>query len=156
MAEDHVAMAQVFGIERLHAEALGEYAVDAVLLHPLEMPEDRFAIMRAEDVGHPAVLVAERRDEFLIVVQLAHIGPEIDAAGAGLELTSGGVMTPAPAGAVPWRSKPALVAAQHLASQSGAINAGRRRAIVGPHGRYHVRTAWRRLLSRSHQTAPEG
>src|SRR5262249_30797390 len=119
MGKDDVAMAQVFGVGRFHTEALDENAVDAVLLHPLKVPENGFAVVRAEYFCHPAVRVAEGRGVFLVIVEFAHVRPEVNVAESGFEPTFGGVVTPSSAGAVSWSRKPALVAADHMAGQRG-------------------------------------
>src|SRR2546430_7210314 len=56
------------------------------------------------------------------------------SARAGLERTAAGVMTPAPAGAVPRGREPALVTAHHLAGQGRAVHACRGGPVVRTHG----------------------
>jgi hypothetical protein len=143
MSEDGIAVAQVFWVERLYAKALEKHTVDAILLHPLEMPEDRIAVVGAKDVSRLPFLMAEGRAISFIGIEFVDIRPEVDAAKTGPELAPDCIVPPPPAGAVFWRREPALVAAHNLASQRGAVNAGCRWAVVGPHGCYHFLTAWR-------------
>src|SRR5207244_9778660 len=101
-------------------------------------------VVGAEHLGDAAVLVAKGGGVFLVLVQIAHVGPQVDVARARFELALGGVVPPAAVGAVAGGSEPALVAAQDLAGQAGGIHALDRRAIVGVHRGDHGVTgrAW--------------
>ena len=107
------------GVAERAGESLHEDAVDARLAHPLEMPQHGRRLEGAEDFGGPAVGEADPGDEPLFGAQFGEIGPEIDAeisAGRRGEPIPPPVM-PAAIGPVAFTSEPALVAAQHLASQ---------------------------------------
>src|SRR5262249_10503850 len=79
-----------------------------------EVPQYRLAVMGTENRGHLAVRVPEGSGILLVVVQLAHVRPEVNGTRAGTEHALAGVVRPALAGAVTGSSEPALVAAHHF------------------------------------------
>src|SRR5438132_1387803 len=97
-------------------------------------------MMRTEDVGGAPVLVPKGGGDLLVVAEFAHVGPEVDATRAGLELALGGVVPPPPARAVSGGGEPALVAAQDFAGQGRTVDAPGRRPVVGAHGGDHFVT----------------
>ncbi|WP_431210373.1 hypothetical protein ACQ86N_30745 [Puia sp. P3] len=89
-------------------EALDEYAVDAVLLHPPEVQVGSGCVVAAWQVSGLSVGGCERG--FVDLLVLADVGPEVDLAVAGGEVAVCDVVVPAAACAVVGCVEPALVA----------------------------------------------
>jgi len=115
------------------AEALHERAVDAVLLHPLEVAQDGGLDRRAEQLGGRPVSIAIVAGEPLRGREFAQVGPEIDAAPRRLAVDPAPVH---PAGRVPIAlgHEPALIARHDLAGQRRGVDADLDRPFVGREG----------------------
>src|SRR5262249_44337175 len=115
MVEDRVAMRQRCRSPGLDDKSLHEDAIETVLLHPAKVPQYGLLLMGAEDIGRPAVGILKGRDEFLVVLQLAHIGPKIDVAAARTEFPALRIVPPAHLGPTPSGGEPALISGHALA-----------------------------------------
>ena len=134
MAQHGGELAQASGMRNLADESLHEHAVEAVVLHPFEMPQHGLAVEGAEHFRRAAVGELEGRGVTLVGIEFAHIGPQINLATARLEAVAPIPVIPAATAAVALRREPALVAGHDLAGQRRAIHALLRRAGVGLHG----------------------
>src|SRR5437660_1375558 len=128
---------------RLDHKPLHKHAVDAVLLHPLKMPQHRFRWIGTEDVGRAAIAMFERRDEFFVVIQLTHVRPKIDVALPRLKPATRRIMMPPQPRPIARASKPTLIPRHHLAGERGSIDTASTWAGVGLHGGEDFTARWR-------------
>ena len=77
---DHVAVVQARGVVRVGRESLEKDAVDAILLHPREMPFHGLLVSRTENMGRGAVGMLEGRRVFLVVVHVGQVRPHLNRA----------------------------------------------------------------------------
>ena len=116
MIENDVVMPEIVHVVQRPDEPLYESAVDPILLHPFEVPQDCCPVERTKHLGRPAVGMPEVCREPLVGAKLRQVGPEVNFGVARGQ--SPAVLGPAmvsAASAVALSVKPALVAAENLA-----------------------------------------
>ena len=82
-SEDDVIVLKHAGIAKPADEALYEGAVDAVVAHPGEVPQDGGLLEGAEDFRDAAIRMMKAGGEAFLGRELGDIGPQIDLGIAG-------------------------------------------------------------------------
>ena len=111
---------------QIHHEVLQEDAIDAVIAHPLEVPQHRAApcpswVLRLRAVG----ICEPRHGKMLVPAQLAHVRPHFEGERLRRDLAAAAVVNPTHVCRVACTAEPGLIAAHHLAANGARIDGGR-------------------------------